>query len=87
MKMSDEAFKQDTLQRMSVIETSMSMIMAERPTIQQELRQLQQDVERAKDTAAAANQRVDEINKQLGMLTTAAVTFITFIIGAILALK
>ena len=85
--MSDEAFKQDTLQRMSVIETSMSMIMAERPTIQQELRQLQQDVERAKDTAAAANQRVDEINKQLGMLTTAAVTFITFIIGAILALK
>ena len=85
--MSDDIFKQNTLQRMSVIETSMAMIMAERPTIQQEIRALQQDVERAKDAAATANTRVDEVNKQLALLTTAAVTFITFIIGAILALK
>lgn len=84
---SEDTFKNEMLQRLTTVETNLSVVMGERSTITNELSLLKQETTEIKELANAAIIRTNDLNSRITSLTTFAITFILFVIGLVFALK
>jgi len=85
--MGDDKFKQEILQRLSVIETNMSLVVSERPNVQEDLKALEKEVGGLRQVFVSTQTKVNDLNKRLNTMITTFVTISTFIIGIIMTMR
>lgn len=85
--MGDDKFKQEILQRLSVIETNMSLVVSERPNVQEDLKALEKEVGGLRQVFVSTQTKVNDLNKRLSTVITTFVTIATFIIGIIMTMR
>ena len=80
--MREDTFIQDTVQRLTKTETNMSIILEERPKIQQEILEMEKNISENQQNTEHLQEEVDELNKRNNMFIGAVGTLLLTIISA-----
>jgi peptidoglycan hydrolase CwlO-like protein len=80
--MREDTFIQDTVQRLTKTETNMSIILEERPKIQQEILEMEKNISENQQNTEHLQEEVDELNKRINMFIGAVGTLLLTIISA-----
>jgi septal ring factor EnvC (AmiA/AmiB activator) len=80
--MREDTFIQDTVQRLTKTETNMSIILEERPKIQQEILEMEKNISENQQNTEHLQEEIDELNKRINMFIGAVGTLLLTIISA-----
>lgn len=80
--MREDVFIQETVQRLTKTETNMSILLAERPKMQQEISEMEKNIAENQQNTEYLQEELDELNKRINMFVGAIGTLLLTLLSA-----